>query len=796
MLQIPRVLRPMQIEEILSSLPEGLEKTYDKLLQRIGQDDVPEMALALKWLSLAKRPLYVEEVIEASILNVEKAVPLDPDRRLTAAQLWSCLTGLVTVEPELPKGSTIQAGKHVLALAHSSVRKYLILNLTQSPQNSLFHFHKETTDEFIAKCCVEYFSHCAFVSWRNYPLARYSNRFWDQHAIHDQQLLTDLRQRMNAIVAPVLHPETDAQGRLLTGAPEYVEDNFATDVYGPSPQSPGSAGNGISTVFENVHSRLDHLALAFRLFILLPSHHWDEELEGRLQIANLDDVPHYEALSYSWEDPASESTMVIDGRNFVITTNLDLALRHHREQSGGRSRTLWVDAICINQTDAEEKSRQVTIMPSIFSAAFRVVAWLGASTASSELAMERLARLQDIPPTAESARNSLPSMSEETWSAIQDLLRRPVFLRSWIVQELIVARNIEVMCGTQCLPWSIFELIQVAYGAHGLDIYAETSRFYNAQTEVESLEFWQGAPITPDAEPTETSQYIFQSGALTMLLGTRTLYQKGRLFNFFQQLLATRFYSCTDMRDRIYSFRGLFAPEDYADAPPIDYSLSPTFTFTKWSAYWLLKSRNLDLLSCLEPAVREEAPSWSCNPALLSRPLDLGEWNRPFQTPPWRLYSATSGSAACPLFANKGLYLILSGVLVGAVRALGEQGQNAISHWRTTLGTLTTSSVHDTNERFWRTVLADQKRPLFEYAQRLGEPSFDLSNTASMLEHLSGAGLMHLKGRTFFLSSNDLIGLCPRLAQPGDHVVLLRGGRLPFILRPVMEQRYRLIGEA
>ncbi|KAM3066204.1 hypothetical protein ACMFMG_012147 [Clarireedia jacksonii] len=123
MLQIPRVLRSREIEEILHSLPKDLKSTYDRLLQRVDESDAPEVAVALKWLSLAQRLLFIEEVIEASILNSERNIVLNTERRLTAQQILSCLTGLVTLEPPLVSSDLYQAETHVLALAHSSVPK-------------------------------------------------------------------------------------------------------------------------------------------------------------------------------------------------------------------------------------------------------------------------------------------------------------------------------------------------------------------------------------------------------------------------------------------------------------------------------------------------------------------------------------------------------------------------------------------------------------------------------------------------------------------------------------------------
>ncbi|KAH9216164.1 heterokaryon incompatibility protein-domain-containing protein, partial [Leptodontidium sp. 2 PMI_412] len=129
---------------------------------------------------------------------------------------------------------------------------------------------------------------------------------------------------------------------------------------------------------------------AFRLLFLLPSRDFDDTLECRLEIASFDDAPHYIALSYCWGNMSDNEIVLINGTAHNVTLNLATALRHLRAQSRGRPRTIWVDQICINHKDLLEKSRQISIMRSMFSEASKVVAWLGASTESSEYAMNRL----------------------------------------------------------------------------------------------------------------------------------------------------------------------------------------------------------------------------------------------------------------------------------------------------------------------------------------------------------------------------------------------------------------------
>jgi Heterokaryon incompatibility protein (HET) len=516
-------------------------------------------------------------------------------------------------------------------------------------------------------------------------------------------------------------------------------------------------------------------------------------------------VPHYIALSYVWGDPTiTRSGVIVNGIDYQVTSNLETALRHLRAQSGGAPRTCWVDAICINQQDVGERNRQVAIMQSIFSNASKVVAWLGTSTASSEHAMSYLARFQDIPPLAESVRNFLTAMSGDTWSAIQELLRRPWFYRIWLIQEMAVGRDVEIVCGRQSFPWSVLELIESAYATHGSDIYSETSSFWQAQARDQDVNRWEGMIVAPHAEPphspglAEFSQFVLASGALTMMLAIRRRYKEGRLLNFFEFLIATRFYQCTDPRDRIYSFMGMFASQEAADAPPrpvVDYMLPFDEICVNWSRYWLLKSRNLDLLSCVDSSPEStdrKLPSWALDVTRLVQSLDQGEWFRPYDTETPRLYKATSSSIARPLFADSGSTLILSGVEVGRVNVLGEPSPDAIRNMAP--------------DAFWRTVLADQERPPFGYPQRLGERRLEQEDVNSLLAH-TYTDPSYLRIRTFFVSSEGLIGLCPRYTEPGDQIVLFRGGRLPFIIREVdrsLELRslddtarhYRLIGEA
>lgn len=85
----------------------------------------------------------------------------------------------------------------------------------------------------------------------------------------------------------------------------------------------------------------------------------------------------YEALSYVWGSDELQSQVDIecDGRMLSIGSKLACALMHVR--SGSVARQLWVDAICIDQGNKEERSQQVRLMDRIYANATRVLVWLG-----------------------------------------------------------------------------------------------------------------------------------------------------------------------------------------------------------------------------------------------------------------------------------------------------------------------------------------------------------------------------------------------------------------------------------
>ena len=130
--------------------------------------------------------------------------------------------------------------------------------------------------------------------------------------------------------------------------------------------------------------------------------------------------PQYEALSYVWGDLEKTLPIFIDERRFNVTENLHAALRRLRDRS---IEWVWVDAICINQQDRQERGHQIRSMAKIYGKANRVVVWLGEAADNSDRAFEEI----------RTRRKGLEfSDNEVIQQAVLALLQRPWFRRIWV----------------------------------------------------------------------------------------------------------------------------------------------------------------------------------------------------------------------------------------------------------------------------------------------------------------------------------------------------------------------------
>lgn len=137
----------------------------------------------------------------------------------------------------------------------------------------------------------------------------------------------------------------------------------------------GSSGPGESIL----RSKYEYQPLGegqIRVLTLFPANKTEDDLHGELHHVQLSPELKFEAVSYVWGEPIFSVTLRISETSIInITKNLSDALRRFRKP--GVPRTLWVDALCINQSEIQEKNRQVQLMGQIYQYAQTVLAWLG-----------------------------------------------------------------------------------------------------------------------------------------------------------------------------------------------------------------------------------------------------------------------------------------------------------------------------------------------------------------------------------------------------------------------------------
>jgi hypothetical protein len=211
---------------------------------------------------------------------------------------------------------------------------------------------------------------------------------------------------------------------------------------------------------------------SIRLLHLLPGLN-NDALEAHLITQIIEDADTYDALSYVWGAPNLTAALMINDHRLSISENLHSIILQLR--LANRPRKLWIDAICIDQEDDNERGAQVALMGQIFGKADTVLCWLGEPTAHRISALKLLQSLSDkvehyidMDPTSWAwtwtwdgpvdgidVASVVASASEAHIEALYD---SPWFTRLWITQEVSLARRPVLLCGESSIDWKDFEV--------------------------------------------------------------------------------------------------------------------------------------------------------------------------------------------------------------------------------------------------------------------------------------------------------------------------------------------------
>ncbi|MCJ1403966.1 hypothetical protein MMC11_007189 [Xylographa trunciseda] len=523
----------------------------------------------------------------------------------------------------------------------------------------------------------------------------------------------------------------------------------------------------------------------------------------------------FEALSYTWDAQALQEYVWCDNKVLPVTRNLYTAMQQLRKPS--TSRLMWVDAICINQVDVAERSRQVALMRVIYHRAVRVIAWLGPD---DQFTQKAFCLIQSIFTNTVSAdgnfkadagtiwnqhameRMGLPRFPSSEWEALARLFERPYFRRLWVVQELVVSSEATTWCGPFSVQWAHIEYVAKLVLSSG---------WLRAFQEV------YGVKVRPSFVQTIGNCKIHFHET-----------QGGPGMGLANLLCSTRRFQTTDPRDKIIALIGLTRDAKKYEATMTDYSKSIADLYLDTTGQLITADQSLLLLSSVEDISYRrlhELPSWVPDYSVWQRSSILGFPLRHSK------YSAGGGTSASVRWTPGSRSLMVDGICHDQIEAVSanslenspiaqsfllqcldlagpllRRGYISIDAvWRTLIGN-TGGDTYPAPERYrlhFRNYLSRLSARNQAYLKTLARDEDVHTLLAMETNDLKVANSQNYQAsiaytapyRKFFTTARGTTGLGPRSMRPGDSICIFSGGLVPFILRKD-GARHRLIGEA
>jgi hypothetical protein len=274
----------------------------------------------------------------------------------------------------------------------------------------------------------------------------------------------------------------------------------------------------------------DPIIVSIRLLVLLPARRYsgiDCGIECKLTHVSLSLGPRYEALSYTPGPPTNPREIIIDGVEFPVTENLFQALTHLRSRRGPR--TIWIDAICINQGDIAERNDQVRLMGSIYARAQKVLVWLGEEADFSSEGVSLAQELRDKRQNRDELIKVLqrPGVAHR-FRALWYLLYRDYWNRIWVVQETFFAKEAVVQCGHASITWEDLVHAQMVFSDVNFTNYEEIETLRDVDSV--AMLAWGGPVSLAPRDPDDKNNTISLESVLRCtnpktppILGTRSM---------------------------------------------------------------------------------------------------------------------------------------------------------------------------------------------------------------------------------------------------------------------------------
>lgn len=583
-----------------------------------------------------------------------------------------------------------------------------------------------------------------------------------------------------------------------------------------------------------------------------------------LEHVSLADNPDYRALSYCWGGQEHTETIFCNGACLKITSNLFSALASLHSMK--TERLLWADAICINQQDTDERSQQVRMMRNIFQGARSVYICLGEATDNSDKGFEfakslcSASRLQayssdrrnaiSMDPRTLTSYFGVSNLHDESITAFVTISSRPWFRRIWVIQEVAVSSDVEIVCGSASIKWN--EFVRAIEYAVEVGI---TAMHTNSNLE---------RVLTMDL----TRQEFRESARDSSLDGQGTDLQR--------LLCRHREYFSTNPRDMVYALIGLSNNSGPGRLNvEVDYRLDTREVYRKLAVAILTTNCNLDILGfcrvgkgkCTGTVRYLALPSWVPDWSTSEKAMTLMRQGLPQEQHVH--FSAAKGFHYSPKFSADEHQLCLEGYFTDQISEMGRcpprleaihqplskikffyllyhglvtrrnweevtsarsqnlqyvTGESMLdAYWQTLIcGCLDPEGYVCTREMFYEMERTNSLYSQYYFLVRFFVPPFWLFLVAvyvlQILRELrkpigiSCYGLpkmteipLNLAKKAELSSSGEwtivktlrgYIGMVLVSAQPGDRIGLFKGGKVPLILRQVANgSPWQLVGE-
>lgn len=514
---------------------------------------------------------------------------------------------------------------------------------------------------------------------------------------------------------------------------------------------------------------------------------------------DLNENPEYEALSYAWGDTTAPSEAIeVNGQKLQVGRNLYLALKRIRKPD--TPRVLWIDQLCIDQTNVAEKTRQVQLMQHIYSGCSTCLAWMGEIPDDVAVrdakwlfdAFEYLAVYYssrgngDIPIPdilAERADFDGPHKALEALMGAGNsgLETSSWWKRIWTVQEAILPPKLLLILGPLSIPWK--KLSNAMLCLHERPIPPRLRSFLHSQCYNLLWDLMANCVSLRQAKP--------------------------RLVAPLETFFTWRIRDATDPRDKVYALLGLINRGALLMTGKCDYGLSVGRVFSNLTVDLILQEECLmPLVSGLRlEATRPIIPGWTFN---LSHRGDYGtDWHSFYG---YDYYAACAfRTLNCESFKTRmdrePDVLQIPGSYADKVALVGEpmilnkhsalisdsDYRSCIKSWNI-LGKKSYPQRFTFWEDFGRALIGD----LVRYNDAVVERRATTRDVHMVYEFLAGHNMEEDEGQkglkytirktisnqTFFLSEKGMLGLGPLDTKTGDEIWVLDGGNVPFILRP------------